>query len=136
MAFSLSMVVISVFLHNPLSGYVESNEYEHGYKKVQCTQSQRDELRAAYEAAEKSGVYKDTPNADTKGFIDDMADMCSRDVPYTVKVAVPFRELRSNDPIIPWLGYLINLIQFIVVISVLTGIIFFFTKQSIESKVE
>ena len=131
---SLSLLIIAVFLHNPLSGYVESNKYDIAYHPEShdpdCTPQFKAQIRSNFEKTRKE--YNQFEN-DSKGFekyVDRMVEIrCNKREAYKVKASVPFQELATKKPIIPWFGKLINLIQLIVVIGLISSIPWFLYKE-------
>ncbi len=132
---SVSLTVIALFIHNPFSGYTtETNNplYDSGVYKVPCTKREKDRYRADFETIQKMGVRITEKEEETQAYIDSSVAECTKRVPY--KITAPFSEWRTNEPIIYWFGYLANISQLIVVISLIFGAMFFIFKEQSNNK--
>ncbi len=128
---TLSLIIISIFLHNPLSGYVESNKYEIAYRDAPCTQKYKDQVRENYEEVRRKNKDNMRTDEEQRKYVDRMLQIVCRDrkKSYERKASVPFNKIRSINPVYSWFGYLSNIIQLIVVISLVSCIIYFFSGK-------
>jgi len=126
----ISLVVISIFLHNPTSGYITEKTnplYESGVHRVPCTQREKDAFRADWEQIRENGILITNDEADTQAYIDSSVEACTQSVSYII--TAPFSEWRSNEPIIFWFSFLSNLVQLLIVLGVISGVVFVLFKD-------
>ena len=132
---SLSLVIISIFLHNPLSGYIESNKYETAYRDDPCTEQYKNQVRKNYKEVWIKNEGDKPQSESHKKFVESAIHIVCNDKKeaYQRIASVPFNEIRSIKPIYLWFGYLANIIQLIVVICLVAGITFFFSSPRQEN---
>ncbi|MFT6905737.1 MAG: hypothetical protein ACJAS1_002395 [Oleiphilaceae bacterium] len=133
----ITLVVSSTFLSNPLSGYIMESkpieEYAQRFRSVTCTSEEKEAMRARYEESRKNGVYDDTPNADTDGFINSMVALCSTTEYYKAKISgemLPFSQWRSVNPVFYWFGFVSNIVQLVIAAAVVCGVVFLLFKKN------
>ena len=110
----ICLIVLAVFLHNPLSGYTIELE-QHPVGPRPCNEAERRELRDNYIWAEKNLK----PSGYTPEQIEQKARECtSLDYPTQY---LPFEFWHSNWPHIFWLGNVANLLFTLLCLAVMAG---------------
>lgn len=125
-AAGVAMTVLTVFLHNPISGYyIEIKQMAVGPRP--CTEAEKSEVRENYTWAEKNLK----PSGYTPEQIEQKAQECtSFDYP---PAYLPFDLWRSNEALVPWLGYVTHLLFALACIAAIaTSTAFIFRSAPIE----
>jgi len=131
-----SLILILLFIHNPLSGYVieQINPlYEQGVHKVPCTPSEKAAYREEMMSLEggwtklRGEPWTEEGRKIEAAYIESSVAECTKSVPY--KITAPFSQWKSNEPLINWFGSAAIIIQLIVILGIIFSIIFFLFKK-------
>tara|TARA_R100000005_G_scaffold18283_1_gene7649 strand:- start:12941 stop:13423 length:483 start_codon:yes stop_codon:yes gene_type:complete len=132
-----SLVLIMLFIHNPLSGYVTEQInplHEQGISKVPCTQIEKDDFRQEMMSLEggwtkkKGEPWTEEGRKREAAYINSSVEECTKSVSY--KIVAPFTKWRSNEPMLNWFGPIVNIVQLAIIFGAIFGIVFFLFKEN------
>lgn len=114
----ICLVVLLVFLHNPLSGYAIEIE-QHPLGPRPCTEAERKQLKESYEWAER--------NLKPSGYTAEQIEQKARECTSLVfpPQYLPFDLWQTKLPHIYWLGFVVNLLFTVLCLAVMTSAVFF-----------
>lgn len=120
----LSLVVISLFLHNPLSGYITEYKnplYDLGLQKLPCSKQEKNQIRQDFEKLKEMGVQITNSKEETEAYIEKSVSECTKNAPRMLQLSALHQE--TKYPIMPWFGYVFNLVRLLSV-SFIVSLIF------------
>lgn len=135
-----SVVVISIFVHNPMSGYTTESYYSFERRLPPCPDEAKRKYREFLTDFYQSDFGKDSRRyAERYGGvskeIDEKVARChllapnvptdGASVPDQEAFSLPFNLWRSNAPLIDWFGLVLNFI-YSIVITIILGVFFIF----------
>lgn len=113
---SICLVILMIFLQNPLSGYSVERDTRFDAAKP-CDIDEKREMREAYIAVEKI-----SPGGNTLLQIEEKVSKCMST--YVRTEYLPFDQWRSNLPLVYWLGSVLNLLFSTCTVAVMAGVVF------------
>jgi len=133
----VSLLLILYFLHNPYSGYVLKKInplYERGITSISCTPSEKADFKKEMLSLEDGWTklwgdpWTEESRKKEAAYIDSSVEACKKSVPY--EIMAPFSEWRTNEPLLNWFGFIINMYQLLVSLILLFAVVFFLFKKS------
>ena len=111
----LVLLIMGLFLSNPLGGYEIPNAYG---QSTPCNDSEKLKYKLELESLKRSGIRMTNDPALDDQFIDEMTQKC---VNLASVSLAPISEWRSKDPFLAWFGSAVNLLSYVIAV-VVTGV--------------